>query len=265
MERRVRPPAAAGAFYPADPGRLRAEVEALLKNARPPAAPPPVALIVPHAGYPYSGPVAATAYALLAATRPGVARVVMVGPAHFVPFEGLALPGAAAFRTPLGEVAVDEPGEERARRTKGVTVSTAAHAPEHSLEVQLPFLQVASPQASIVPLLCGRAAAAVAQEVIQGFLGEEDTLVLVSSDLSHYLPYAEARRCDEAAARAIERLDPAALDDQSACGLAGVQALLAVARARGLASVRLDVRNSGDTAGDRDRVVGYGAFALANP
>ena len=262
MEHAVRPPAVAGAFYPADPTRLRAEVAALLAAAAPPAALPPAALIVPHAGYAYSGPVAATAYALAARTRPDLRRVVMVGPSHFAWFDGLALPGTRALATPLGEVPIDGEAETRARRHPGVGVSPAAHAREHSLEVQLPFLQVALAGPAVVALLCGQVAVEQAAPVVEEFLGEEGTLVLVSSDLSHYLSYAEARRRDEATADAIERLDPGDLHPDDACGLVGVQALLLAARRRGLAATRLDLRNSGDTAGDRDRVVGYGAFSF---
>jgi len=263
MKRRVRPAAVAGAFYPADPARLRAEVAALLAAASAVPAPPPAALIVPHAGYAYSGPVAATAYSLLARTRPGVHRVVAFGPSHFTPFAGLALPGAAALATPLGEVPVDDEAETRASRHAGVEVSPSVHAREHSLEVQLPFLQLALAAPAVAALLCGQMDPEGVAPVIEEFLGEEGTLVLVSSDLSHYLPYEEARRRDRSTADAIVRRDPAALTYDDACGLIGVQALLLAARRRGLAATCLDLRNSGDTAGDRRQVVGYGAFAFA--
>jgi len=263
MERRVRPPAVAGAFYPADPARLRAEVMNLLAAAPPVGAPSPVALIVPHAGYAYSGPVAATAFSLLARTRPGVRRVVAFGPAHFARVEGLALPGAAALATPLGEVPAAVEAETRACRHPAVGVSPAAHAREHSLEVQLPFLQVVLAEPAVAALLCGQADPEQVALVIEEFLGEESTLVLVSSDLSHYLPYEEAYRRDRDTADAIVRLDPEALTYDSACGLVGVQALLLAARRRGLAATCLDLRNSGDTAGDRRQVVGYGSFAFA--
>ncbi|MBM3695932.1 MAG: AmmeMemoRadiSam system protein B [Actinobacteria bacterium] len=259
----MRPPAVAGAFYPADPAALRREVQEMLAAASPVEAAAPLALIVPHAGYDYSGPVAATAYSHLARTRTEVRRVLLVGPSHFARFEGLALPGVDALATPLGEVAVDAPGEARALGHPGVARSPAAHAREHSLEVQLPFLQVALGGPPVTALLCAGASPDQVAPVIEEFLGEEDAVVLVSSDLSHYLPYEEARRRDEATAQAIERLDPDALDHQSACGLVGMQALLLAARSRGLAATRLDLRNSGDTAGDRSRVVGYGAFAFA--
>lgn len=253
----------AGAFYPADPARLRREVEGLLAAASPVEAAAPLALIVPHAGYAYSGPVAATAYAHLARTRPDVRRVLLIGPSHFAWFEGMALPGAEALATPLGAVAVDAAAEARARHHPGVADSPEAHAREHSLEVQLPFLQVALPGSVVVALLCGQTAPEQAAPIILEFLGEAGTVVVVSSDLSHYLPYAEACRRDEETAQAIARLALNALDHDSACGLVGVQALLLAAREQGLEASRLDLRNSGDTAGDRRRVVGYGAFALA--
>jgi len=260
----VRPPAVAGAFYPADPARLRREVESLLAGAPPFDAPAPLALIVPHAGYVYSGPVAATAYAHLARTRADVRRVVLVGPSHHAWFEGMALPGAEALATPLGSAPVDPESEARARGHPGVADSPAAHAREHSLEVQLPFLQVALGDPPVVALLCGQAAPESVAPVVDEFLGEEGTVVVVSSDLSHYLPYAEARRRDAETAQAIERLDPGALGHDDACGLTGVQALLLAARSRGMSVTRLDLRNSGDTAGDRSRVVGYGAFSFAS-
>ncbi|MBN2113490.1 MAG: AmmeMemoRadiSam system protein B [Acidimicrobiia bacterium] len=253
----------AGAFYPADPARLQREVEGLLAAASPVEAAAPAALIVPHAGYMYSGPVAATAYAHLARTRPEVNRVLLVGPSHFVWFDGLALPEAGALATPLGEISTDPAGEERARSHPGVADSPMAHAREHSLEVQLPFLQVTLGGPMVTALLCGQAAPEQVSPIIEERLGEPDTVVVVSSDLSHYLPYEAARRADEATAVAIERLDPDALGPDSACGLVGVQALLLAARRSGLAATRLDLRNSGDTAGDRSRVVGYGAFAFA--
>jgi len=263
MERRVRPAAVAGAFYPSDPARLRAEVAGLLGAAPAVGSAPPAALIVPHAGYVYSGPVAATAYSLLARTRRGVRRVVAFGPAHFAPLEGLALPGAAALATPLGEVPTDVEAEARAGRYPGVGVSPTAHAREHCLEVQLPFLQVVLAEPAVAALLWGQTDPEQVAPLMEEFLGEEGTLVLVSSDLSHYLPYEEAYRRDRDTADAIVRLDPEALTYDSACGLVGVQALLLAARRRGLAATCLDLRNSGDTAGDRRQVVGYGSFAFA--
>jgi AmmeMemoRadiSam system protein B len=259
----VRPAAVAGAFYPADPVRLRRTVEDLLAAAAGVQAAPPEALIVPHAGYPYSGPVAATAYAVVRRTRPEVRRVVVVGPSHFAWIEGMALPGAEALETPLGRLAVDAAGEARARRHPGVGVSAPAHAGEHCLEVQFPFLQVVLGTPSVVALLCGQVPPEEVAPVLEEFLDEEGTLLVVSSDLSHYLGYDQARARDEASAQAIEALRPDLLGADSACGVVGVQALLLAARRRDLGVTRLDLRNSGDTAGDRRRVVGYGAFSFA--
>lgn len=227
-------------------------------SAPPFDGPPPSALIVPHAGYLYSGPVAAAAYA----ASPRVSRVVLVGPAHFVPCEGMVLPGVGAMRTSLGDVPVDTEGEELLGRHAVVGVDARAHAPEHSLEVQLPFLQVLCPGFRVLPLLTGRVSYREAAEVIGSHLGDEATLVVVSSDLSHYLDYESARRRDERTAAAIVAGRPEALHHGDACGLTGIRALVAAAAQRGMGARCLDVRNSGDTAGPRDRVVGYGAFAI---
>jgi len=259
----VRAPAVAGTFYPADPDRLRRLVDDLLNDAEIPDAPAPQAVIVPHAGYVYSGPVAATAYGLLRQTRPQVRHIIMAGPAHFVWVDGVALPGASALATPLGEVAVDTTAEAWLRQNACVVSSPLAHDPEHCLEVQLPFLQRIYEDISVAALLCGHVDPTEAAHLLGHFLGKEDTLVLVSSDLSHYHDYNEARRRDEVAAAAICSLRPEDLDADSACGLIAVKALLLAARERSLEVTRLDLRNSGDTAGDHSRVVGYGAFSMA--
>ncbi len=238
-------------------------IDGLLGAAAAPNAPAPQAVIVPHAGYVYSGPVAATAYALLRATRPDVHKVVMAGPAHFVWVDGVALPGASALATPLGEVTVDAEAEAWLRTNACVVDSPLAHDPEHCLEVQLPFLQTVYDDFSVAAMLCGHIDPREVTPLLEHFLGDKDALVLVSSDLSHYLDYDEARRRDEAAAAAIRSLRPEDLGADSACGLVAVQALLYAARNRGLEVTQLDLRNSGDTAGDRSRVVGYGAFGLA--
>ena len=248
----------AGTFYPADPERLRRVVEAFVAAAPQFDGPGSAALIVPHAGYEYSGPVAAAAYAALDLVQ----RIVLVGPAHFVSCDGLALPGVEAMRTPLGDVSIDGDMEAEVRRLPIVTVDAGVHAPEHSLEVQLPFLQVALGEFSVLPLLTGAVGYQDVAGVIAPFLGAEDTVVVVSSDLSHYLDYETARILDEETASLIESLRPEALGVDVACGLTGIQAVLAAARDAGLSVRRLDLRNSGDTAGDRDRVVGYGAFAV---
>jgi AmmeMemoRadiSam system protein B len=259
----IRAPAVAGTFYPADPARLRRLIDDLLGGAVTPEAPPPQAVIVPHAGYAYSGPVAATAYNLLRRTRPEIRRVVMAGPAHFVWVDGVALPQASALATPLGEIAVDAEAEAWLRTNACVVDSRLAHDPEHCLEVQLPFLQTLYEDFVAAAMLCGHVDPREVAPLLEHFLGEEDTLVLVSSDLSHYFDYEEAHRRDEATAEAICSLRPEDLGADSACGLVAVQALLLAARNRDLQVTQLDLRSSGDTAGDRSRVVGYGSFSLA--
>jgi AmmeMemoRadiSam system protein B/AmmeMemoRadiSam system protein A len=261
----ARPPAVAGLFYPGVAHRLEEAVAGLLAEAAPPetASTDVKALIVPHAGYLYSGPVAASAYACVAALRDRVERVVLLGPAHRVPLRGLAAPRATAFRTPLGDVPVDRAAVDALADLPQVAVSDAPHAPEHSLEVQLPFLQHLLGAFSLVPLVVGDASDEDVAEVLERLWGGPETLVVISSDLSHYEDYETARRLDTATTEAIERLDADALDWDSACGRIPVRGLLVLARRRGLVARTLDLRSSGDTAGDRDRVVGYGAWAFA--
>jgi AmmeMemoRadiSam system protein B len=258
----IRRPAVAGAFYPADPAQLRGAVDRLLAAATPAPRehPSPKALIVPHAGYVYSGPIAASAYARLAPLARDIRRVVLLGPAHRVPFRGLALPGVERFATPLGEVAIDADAVAALRRFPQVLESKAAHAGEHSLEVQLPFLQRALGEFRLLPLVVGAASAQDVAEVLDLLWGGPETLIVVSSDLSHYLPYRDAQRIDRATADAILAMDPR-LDHEEACGATPVNGLLRAARQRGLAPSLIDLRNSGDTAGDRrSGVVGYAAF-----
>ena len=259
--RHPRPPAVAGMFYPGDPATLARDVDDALAVARTPAGPAPKALIAPHAGYVYSGPVAASAYAALEPVRATIRRVVLLGPCHRVAVRGLALPSADAFDTPLGRVPVDRDAIALLAGLPQVVVSGAAHAQEHSLEVQLPFLQRVLREFSIVPLVVGDATADEVAEVLDRLWGGPETPILVSSDLSHYHRYEDAARIDRATAGAILRLDPA-LDHEQACGATPIAGLVTVARRRGLAAKLLDLRNSGDTAGDRRRVVGYAAFAF---
>lgn len=254
-----RPAAVAGTFYPAVPRHLEGEVDELLRHAGAPPGRPPKALIVPHAGYRYSGPVAASAYACLRPWAERIHRVVLAGPAHRAYFVGLALPEASVFETPLGPVEVDE---EALARIPGVARSARAHAREHSLEVQLPFLMRVLPRFKIVPLVVGDAGGEEVAAVFDALWGGPETLIVVSSDLSHYLPYDVGRRRDEATARHIVELVPAPVDHEEACGATPVNGLIVSARRRGLAPALLDLRSSGDTAGDRAEVVGYGAFAF---
>ncbi|MFL5352630.1 AmmeMemoRadiSam system protein B [Archangium sp.] len=257
---RVRAPAVAGSFYPATAPLLARQVDAFLEQAPACPKPHPAALIVPHAGYVYSGPVAASAYACLSGLRGQVRRVLLLGPCHFVPMNGLALPEAEALRTPLGDVPVDEGLRARAEATAHVTGSALAHRKEHSLEVQLPFLQRVLGDFDVLPLVVGSARPEEVAEVLDT-LWTQDVLPIISSDLSHYLPYDTARRVDRETAEHILRLEGPLAED-SACGAAAINGLLLVARRRGLSARLLDLRSSGDTAGDKHEVVGYGAFAF---
>jgi AmmeMemoRadiSam system protein B len=259
----TRPPAVAGSFYPADRAELERMLGRYLSQVEVPGGAAPKAVIAPHAGYVYSGPVAASAYARLAPARGRVSRVVLLGPSHRVALRGLAAPDATAFATPLGEIPLDVPALERVLGLPQVRVLHAAHEQEHSLEVHLPFLQVVLGTFSLVPLVAGDASAREVAEVLELLWGGEETLVVVSSDLSHYHDYATAKRLDAATTRAIEALEPEALDFDDACGRVPIRGLLEVAHARSLTPITLDVRSSGDTAGPRDQVVGYGSWAFS--
>lgn len=257
----IRPPAVAGMFYPGEAGALRDTVRGCLASVRLRHA-PPKALIAPHAGYLYSGPVAATGYAALAPLRKRITRVVLLGPSHRLAFEGLAVPGVESFATPLGEVPIDHAAVARILRLPGVRTLDAAHAEEHSLEVHLPFLQEVLGDFRLVPVVAGRASPAAVDRVLEALWGGTETLIVISSDLSHYHAYAAAQAMDEAASRAIETLDTEGLTAEQACGRVAVGGLMVRARALDLRATTLDLRNSGDTEGDRGRVVGYGAFAF---
>ena len=262
---KVRPPAVAGSFYPADPAVLRATVEDVLTGAsdRVPAGPVPKAVIVPHAGYIYSAPIAASAYARVVPGRGRIRRVVLLGPAHRVPVRGIAAPSADAFATPLGPVPVDVTGREALVAAGLVAVGDDVHAGEHSLEVQLPFVKVVLGDVPVLPLAVGDADPDLVAEVLDGVWGGEETLVVVSTDLSHYLDQASATEVDRRTAAAIVARRPDRLGRSDACGLRPVQGLLTAAVRHELEVDLLDLRTSADTAGDPDRVVGYGAFALA--
>lgn len=258
----VRKPAVAGVFYPDDPRALAEQVEALLGAAPRSRAPAPKAIIAPHAGYVYSGAVAASAYARLAPARERIRRVLLLGPAHRVAFRGVACPSAERFATPLGHVPVDRAALAAIAELPGVTTRDDAHADEHSLEVHLPFLQTLLRDFTLVPLVVGDTMAAQVAAVIERLQGGAETAIVVSSDLSHYHAYEVAQRLDRATSRAIESLRYEDIGYDDACGRAPIGGLLYFARARGLGARTLDLRNSGDTAGPRDRVVGYGAYAL---
>ena len=263
----VRPAAVAGIFYPAARSALASEVRAHLERVKAQpgdARATPKALIVPHAGFIYSGAIAASAYARLGASRSTIRRVVLFGPTHRVPVRGLALPTVEAFATPMGEVPIDFVAVQKALELPQVTTSDASHAFEHSLEVQLPFLQTILDEFSLVPFAVGDSTAKEVSEVIDLLWGGAETLIVVSSDLSHYHRYAEARSIDRATGEAILAFS-ANLDHEQACGAMPINGLLVAARRRGLEVELLDLRNSGDTAGDRNRVVGYASFAFVEP
>jgi AmmeMemoRadiSam system protein B len=255
----------AGTFYPDSPGVLTRTLETLLAGAPAPAMSQeaPKALIAPHAGYIYSGPVAAHAYAALLPARETIRRVVLLGPVHRVPVRGLAAPGAAisAFATPLGSVPLDREALGAVLKLPQVVASDEAHAQEHSLEVHLPFLQQVLSDFKLVPLAVGDATPAEVAEVLETLWGGPETLIVVSSDLSHYHDYATARRVDRNTLDRITALD-ASINVHQACGGIPINGLLLAARGRGLAAELLCAQNSGDTAGPRDRVVGYAAFAF---
>lgn len=266
----IRPPAVAGMFYPGTAEALRGQIATLLASPSPPGPLPGnrlapedgrlKALIVPHAGYVYSGPIAAQAYRLLLPLRGQIERVVLLGPAHRVYVPTLASSGATRFDTPLGSLTVDEEFQGRVLGD-GLIESRRAHQPEHSLEVQLPFLQEVLGQPRIVPLLVSDAAPERVASVLAALWGGPETLIVISSDLSHYLPYAQARRVDSDTCERILACDTT-LDGEQACGCAAVNGLLVLARRRGLTPQLLDLRSSGDTSGSRAEVVGYAAFAF---
>jgi MEMO1 family protein len=256
----LRAPAVAGMFYPDDPAVLANSVDAMLAAAESPPL-QPKALIVPHAGYIYSGPVAASAYAVLRPLASQIHRVILFGPAHRVPVAGLAVPATTAFATPLGRIKVDSEAIAAATKLPQVAINDSAHADEHSLEVQLPFLQSVLDDFVIAPFVVGGASGNQVAEVMELLWGGPETLIVVSSDLSHYLPYHVAQQVDGATADNIMHKRPLAHYEQ-ACGSAAINGLLESARRRHLEPRLLDQRNSGDTAGDKSRVVGYAAFAF---
>ncbi len=263
-QRNIRQPAVAGLFYPDDPENLKQQILALMEQVPPlgDAGWQPKALVAPHAGLRYSGPVAASAYATLGAHADSIRRVVLLGPSHRIPFRGVATTTASAYRTPLGLVRIDRPVLDTIEALPGVTRLDEAHRPEHSLEVHLPFLQIALPEFTLVPLVVGEAEPETVASVLEALWGGPDTLIIVSSDLSHYLDYRTAKAIDAETCRAIECCDGSLLDPYRACGCRPLAGLLRVARERGLKTVTLDLRNSGDTAGPRTEVVGYGAWAF---
>jgi len=264
-EPNIRAAAVAGRFYPAEPCQLRRMVNSFIDQADGTDNQNAKAIIAPHAGYTYSGPVAGSAFRLWAEESSGIKRVVLVGPSHWIDFDGVALPNTEAFATPLGEVPLDLDTVRKIRPLQQVKIFNAAHEREHCLEVELPFLQTILPDFTILPLVLGEVSDAKIQEVVDVVWGGPETRIVISSDLSHYHSYERARSIDGRTACAIERLDSDALSAQRACGYRAIQALLRAASARELRATTIDLQNSGDTGGPRDRVVGYGAFAFMKP
>jgi AmmeMemoRadiSam system protein B len=263
----TREPAVAGMFYPADEQELRRQVLAFLGAGKADRTPDrigvPKAIVAPHAGYVYSGPVAGSAYAQIAAHAGEISRVVLLGPSHRAPFSGLAYSAADIFLTPLGPIPVDRSAFEAVRDLPQVRQYETPFEGEHCLEVQLPFLQLTLEAFRIVPFLVGDAGTEEVAEVMERLWGGDETLIVISSDLSHYLDYDSAKVIDAKTSRAIEALRPEAIAYNQACGRTPLNGLLREAKRHGLEARVLDLRNSGDTAGPRNQVVGYGAYAFS--
>lgn len=257
-----RPPAVAGTFYPGEPQALRQTIASLNDAADHPVGPPPRAVVAPHAGYVYSGAVAARAYRELAARRATITRVIVLGPAHRLPVRGIGTSGARGFVTPLGEVPVDHAASAALEALPGIARADAAHAPEHSIEVQLPFLQCALDAFAVLPLLVGDATPEAVRDAIAPFWDDPASIIVVSTDLSHYLDYDAAVRRDALTDAAIRRCTPQDIGPEDACGCRPLGGALLLARERRATVRRLALCNSGDTAGPRDRVVGYAAYAI---
>jgi len=262
MMKTVKQPAVAGTFYPAEPETLHRQVRQFIDAAGHVTDTTPRALIAPHAGYIYSGPVAGSAYAALLNAN-SIQRVILLAPAHRVAFRGIAYSSATHFETPLGLIPVDREVLDNIARLPAVQLNDAAFRDEHSIEVQLPFLQEILSDFKIIPLLVGDASAQQVAEILEQTWDAQENLIVISSDLSHYLDYETATEMDRKTSRAIEALAPEALTYHSACGRTPVSGLLLVAKKHGLKASMLDLRNSGDTAGTRDRVVGYGAYVFS--
>ena len=257
----IRPAAVAGQFYPANPVELELMVESLLNDVEE-IPPPSKAIIAPHAGFIYSGPIAATVYASFLADKERISRVVLLGPSHRVYLKGLALSSADYYETPLGKIEIDQDACESVRSLPQVSVSDAAHAHEHSLEVHLPFLQHILDRFKLIPIVVGESSPEEVAEVLEVLWGDENTQIVISSDLSHFHDYETAKQIDASTSKAIENLQLESIGSQQACGCMPICGLLQLARKKHLKVKMLDLRNSGDTAGTKDRVVGYGAYSV---
>ncbi len=261
MSPSIRKPVVAGMFYPANPQTLKSDIQNYLKKAKV-CDFVPKALIAPHAGYLYSGEVAASAYVLLDKIKDKIKRVVLLGPSHRVGFHGVATTSADFYQTPLGVVSIDKEANASLEGMSQVSCFDRAHSQEHSLEVHVPFLQETLGEFSLVPLVVGDASPEDVGEVILKLWGGDETLVVISTDLSHFENYETAQKLDAKTCKAIEEFKPEDLDFHDACGRVPVSGMMCAAIKKELKITTLDLRNSGDTAGDKDRVVGYGAWAL---
>lgn len=262
---KIRPAFHAGHFYPAEPDRLREMIEAFLDEPRSRVAKLASgnpAYIVPHAGYVYSGPVAAYAYALMECDRSDVKRVILIGPSHYADFKGFAFCSASAFETPLGTVPVDQDSVQQLAAQHLGFIYDAAHEPEHCLEVQIPFLQMVLDEFIILPVLVGRAEPSEVSHLFDAIDGQAETVILVSSDLSHYLDYTSAVRLDRSTVSKILQLDWRGINSEAACGHRAIRGIVYHAALKGWRPRLLDLRNSGDTAGPKDQVVGYASVVF---
>ncbi len=260
MSALIREPAVAGMFYPANADELADTVQHYLAGATPQPGPIPKAIIAPHAGYIYSGPVAASAYIQLIPAKYTIKRVVLLGPSHRVPLHGLAASSATHFATPLGRIPLDTQSIEKICQLPQVTINDQAHSQEHSLEVHLPFLQQVLDEFSLIPLVVGQSTPEEVHQVLAELWGGTETLIVISSDLSHYHEYTVAKQLDQKTSEAIELFDYKHIDYENACGRDPVNGLLHFAKQIGMKANTIDLRNSGDTAGSHDQVVGYGAY-----
>jgi MEMO1 family protein len=258
----IRPAAVAGMFYSADPDQLQSDVAHYLQQATSSSNFTPKAIIAPHAGYIYSGPIAASAYKLLQPARHLIKQIILLGPSHRVAFRGIATPNADYFSTPLGNIKINRGLCEQIESLDFVHANAAAHAQEHSLEVQLPFLQNILDDFELTPLVVGDCDAQDVAKLLDSIWGKSDTLVVISSDLSHYHNYPTAKQLDQKTSLAIENCQPENISYEDACGRTPLNGLLTLAKQKHLSIDTLDLRNSGDTAGDKERVVGYGAYVV---
>lgn len=263
-EGHLRPAAVAGHFYPENGDKLRAMVRGFLAPPSTGGETPrcPKAIIAPHAGLIYSGAPAGAVYRRLKPFAAQIERIVLVGPNHRVPVQGIAASSAASFATPMGRVPIDRKAVERACEIRGVEVNDLAHKDEHCLEVHLPFLIEILPSFELVPLLVGHDPENICAQVLQTLWGGPETLIIISSDLSHYLDYDTARAMDQRTCDAIMAFDGDRIGREQACGRAAIRGILNTAQARGLGIETVALCNSGDTAGPRDRVVGYGSWII---